>query len=145
MNTWKTNQNLKEYYFRRKHTLFLITKVPGLMILKVRSFFSHGTSNSYGVLITYLGSNSFVVKNKRNYDTGRILILDVTIDDIDYILINIYNTNTYINKNVWKSRRVNWIFFVKSKVKVWNRNLFSKNRSLFHEITIYFLQSKFIC
>ena len=32
-----------------------------------------------------------MVKNKRNDDTGRILILDVTIDDTYYILINVYN------------------------------------------------------
>ena len=57
-------------------------------------FFSHGTSNSRGVLIAYLGFKSFVVKNKRNDDAGRILILDVSIDDTDYILVNIYNGNT---------------------------------------------------
>ena len=56
--------------------------------------FSHGTSNSRGVLVVYLGSESFVVKNKINDDAGHILILDVTIDDNDYILVNIYNANT---------------------------------------------------
>ena len=68
------------------------------MILKVKSFFSHGTSNSRGVLIAYFGSKSFVVKNKRNDDAGRILILDTSIDDIDYILVNIYNANTETEK-----------------------------------------------
>ena len=53
----------------------------------------HGTSNSRGVLIGYLGSKFFVVKNKRNDDAGFILILDVSIDDTDYILVNIYNAN----------------------------------------------------
>ena len=57
-------------------------------------FFSHGASNSGGVLIAYLGSRAFVVKNKRNDDAGRILILDVTIDDTDYFLVNIHNANT---------------------------------------------------
>ena len=61
---------------------------------KGQVFFSHGTSNSRGVLIAYLGSKSFVVKNKRNDDAGRILILDASIDDTDYILANIYNANT---------------------------------------------------
>ena len=61
---------------------------------KGRVFFSHGTSNSHGVSIAYLGSKCFVAKNKRNDDAGRILILDVTFNDTDYILINIYNTNT---------------------------------------------------
>ena len=61
---------------------------------KGQVFFSHGTSNSRGVLIAYLGSKSFVVKNKRNDDAGRILILDASIDGTDYILVNIYNANT---------------------------------------------------
>ena len=61
---------------------------------KGQVFFSHGTSNSRGVLIAYLGSQSFVVKNKRNDDAGHILILNVSIDDTDYILVNIYNANT---------------------------------------------------
>ena len=57
---------------------------------KGQFFFSHGTSSSRGVLTVYLGSKSFVVKNKRNDDAGRILILYVSIDDTDYILVNIY-------------------------------------------------------
>ena len=61
---------------------------------KDQVFSSHGTSNSRGVLIAYLGSQSFVVKNKRNDDTGRILIFNASIDDNDYILVNIYNANT---------------------------------------------------
>ena len=58
----------------------------------------HSTSNSPGVLIAYLGSKSFVVKNKRNDDAGCILIFDVSIDDTDYILVNIYNGNTETEK-----------------------------------------------
>ena len=69
--------------------------MPGLMILKVTLFFFlHGTSNSCGVLIAYLGSNSFAAKNKRNDDAVHILILGVTIDNTDYILVNIYSANT---------------------------------------------------
>ena len=41
--------------------------------------------------MTYLRSKSFVVKNERN-EAGRILILDVTIDETDYISINVYNS-----------------------------------------------------
>ena len=61
---------------------------------KGQVFFWHGTSNSRGILIAYLGSKSFVVKNKRNDDAGRILIPDISIDDTDYILVNIYDANT---------------------------------------------------
>ena len=57
-------------------------KIPGLMILKVKSFFSQWYIQHYGgALIAYLGSKSSAVKNKRNDYSGRILILDVTIDD----------------------------------------------------------------
>ena len=41
-------------------------------------------------VITCLGSKSLAVKNKRNDGPGRILILDITIDNTDYILRNIY-------------------------------------------------------
>ena len=33
-------------------------------------------------------------RNKRNDNACRTLILDVTIDDTDYILVNLYNANT---------------------------------------------------
>ena len=35
-----------------------------------------------------------MVKNKRNDEAGRILVLDVSFDDTDYFLANIYNANT---------------------------------------------------
>ena len=55
---------------------------------------AHGITNSRGVLIAYLDSKSFTVKKRINNDTARILIVDVTGDDTDYILVNIYKTNT---------------------------------------------------
>ena len=42
---------------------------------KGQVFLSHDTSNSCGVLIAYLGCKSFVIKNKRSGDAGRILNL----------------------------------------------------------------------
>ena len=78
-----------DYYLGTKPILFLMTKMSGLMILRV-SFFPMVHPNP----VAYLASKSFVVKNKRNYDAGCILILDVTTDDIDYNLINIYYANT---------------------------------------------------
>ena len=41
-----------------------------------------------------LRSESFTVENNRNVDPGRILILDVTIKDTDYVLISINNADT---------------------------------------------------
>ena len=57
-------------------------------------FFSHGVSNSCGVLIAYLGTKSFVLNEHKSNKAGRILILDITLDADQYILINLYNANT---------------------------------------------------
>ena len=57
-------------------------------------FFCHGKSNSCGVLIGFIGNKPFNVKNKISDDNGRILILEVNIDDSEFLLINLYNANT---------------------------------------------------
>ena len=61
---------------------------------KGQLYFSHGKTNSCGVLIAFYGSINVVVKNQMNDDNGRILILEVTVDDTEYLLINMYNANT---------------------------------------------------
>ena len=58
------------------------------------TFFSHGKRNSCGVLISYIGTHNFVVNNQKTDNDGRILILDVTINDVNFVLINLYNVNT---------------------------------------------------
>ena len=58
------------------------------------SFFSHWKSNSCGVLTAYFGVGTFTVKRQQTDKEGRILILDVSINDSEYILINLYNANT---------------------------------------------------
>ena len=62
--------------------------------LERSNFFSHGKSNSCGVLIAYFGTGTFTVKKQRTDKEGRILVLDASINDSEYILINLYNTNT---------------------------------------------------
>ena len=57
-------------------------------------FFSHGKSNSCGVLIAFFGTGTFTVKKQQTDKEGRILILPVSINDSEYILINLYNANT---------------------------------------------------
>ena len=52
-------------------------------------FFSHGASNCCGVLIAYLGKKSFVFNKQKTDKSGRILILDDTLDADQYILINL--------------------------------------------------------
>ena len=57
-------------------------------------FYSHSKSNSFGVLICFIGSKKVFIRNKLSDNDGRILILDVDIDDENVILINLYNPNT---------------------------------------------------
>ena len=58
------------------------------------SFFSHGKRYSCGVLISYTGTHNFVVSNLKNDNDGGILILDVTINNVNSVLINLYDANT---------------------------------------------------
>ena len=56
-------------------------------------FFSHGKSNSTGCAIAFSDNFSVKVKNQARDDCGRLLILEVTINDTDFLLINLYNAN----------------------------------------------------
>ena len=51
-------------------------------------------TNSCSVLITFYRNMNVVVKNQFNDDNRSILILEVTIDDTGYLLVNLYNANT---------------------------------------------------
>ena len=57
-------------------------------------FFYHGTISPCGVLIGYLGKTSFVFNKQKIDKVGEILIVGVTLDTEQYILINLYNANT---------------------------------------------------
>ena len=45
-------------------------------------------------MITFFGKNKICVNSQITDKHGRMLILDVTIDGSEYILVNIYNANT---------------------------------------------------
>ena len=55
-------------------------------------FFSHGKTNSFGILTVYFGKETFTVKKKTDKE-GRILILDISVNDSKCILL-IYITLT---------------------------------------------------
>ena len=57
-------------------------------------FFSHGVSNSCGVLIAYLGKNSYILNEQKTDNTGRILIFDITLHADQFVLSKLYNANT---------------------------------------------------
>ena len=56
-------------------------------------YFSHGMSNSCSVLIAYFGKERLPLKKQTDKE-GRILIVHVSINDSEYILINLYNSDT---------------------------------------------------
>ena len=41
-----------------------------------------------------MGTHNFVVNNQKTGNDGRILILDVSINDVNFVLVNLYNANT---------------------------------------------------
>ena len=57
-------------------------------------FFSHGRINSFGVLTAQFGKETFDVKKQETDKEVCILIFDVSVNDYEYILINLNNTNT---------------------------------------------------
>ena len=57
-------------------------------------FYSHGTTNSCGVAIPFLGSKSLEVVETKNDGQGRILMLDIKICDKELLLVDLYNSNT---------------------------------------------------
>ena len=54
-------------------------------------FFSHGKTNSCGVLTAYFRKETFNVKKQGTDKECHILIRDVSANDSEYILINLYN------------------------------------------------------
>ena len=53
-------------------------------------FFSHGKINSCGVTIGFVGTN---ILNVKRDNLGRILVIEVKIDDSVFVYINVYNAN----------------------------------------------------
>ena len=55
---------------------------------KSQVFFSHGKTDSCVVLIAYFATETFFANKQEKDKEGGILILDVSINDSEYILIN---------------------------------------------------------
>ena len=98
--------------------------------LKGKLFFSHGHSNSCGVAIGFLGNMNFNVLNKIQDNDGRILILDVQVDDTAFLLINLYNVNKEFEElNVLKTLS-NFLSHI--------TDLHSKNRIFGGDFNVFF-------
>ena len=57
-------------------------------------YFSHRKTNSCSVAIGYVESKFFALANQTADKNGRLLLIEPIVDDIKFILINIYNCNT---------------------------------------------------
>ena len=68
-------------------------------------FSSHFSLNSCRFMIGYLGSLKFQLSKINEDDHGRILIVDASIDNQNFALINFYNANT-------ESEQINTIYEV---------------------------------
>ena len=56
-------------------------------------FFAHGKKNSCGVAIGFCGNDELNIISKKCDDNGCILMLETTIFDEIFLLINLYNAN----------------------------------------------------
>ena len=95
LDTLGRKSQIMEYYSYRKLIPLMTPSSTGVTILKLNYFFSHGTTDSCGVMIGYLGRNKIKVNRTRNDNQGRILIVNADIDEETFVLIfNLYNANT---------------------------------------------------
>ena len=58
-----------------------------------RGFFSNGTSNSKGVCTLFKNNFDFKLHNVKKDEEGRVLCLDIEIDETRFVLCNIYAPN----------------------------------------------------
>ena len=91
---------IKEYQKRKYQEL-----VP----FKGKLFFSHGRTNSCGVAISYYGSKTFTLLKKLTDQSGRILVLEVNVNDDVYVLANLYNPNTESEQLLTLSQLTNFL------------------------------------
>ena len=85
-----------DLFFFRKHLALLITDYEKRWCdeLNGNFYFSHGKTNLGSVAIGYVGSKSFVLANQTTGKNGLLLLTEAIVDDIKFVLINIYNCNT---------------------------------------------------
>ena len=80
-------------FLQKVHSL-KVPKKYGVMNLMLTYFFPHGKTNSCGVLISFYDNINYYVKKSLSDNSGRILVLDVTIDSREYLFFDRYNRNT---------------------------------------------------
>ena len=64
-------------------------------------YFAHGSNHSPGVAILIRKSLDFKLKSIRSDEEGRYLILETTIQDVSFLLVNIYAPNTTTKQSLF--------------------------------------------
>ena len=57
-------------------------------------YFSQWKTNWCGVAIGYIGSKSFVLADQTADKNGHLLVIEAIVDDVKFVLIDIYHCNT---------------------------------------------------
>ena len=70
----------------------------GKMSLMVLFFFSNGKANSCDIGTRFCRKNSFDLIDQKSDENGRILITEPKISEDNFIVINIYNSNTELEQ-----------------------------------------------
>ena len=89
----KNNLRSNGFLFSQETDSSLADEKKWVDELKGPITFSHGKTNSCGVAIGYIGNNKVNVLDKK-IDKNRHMILDVMVDDTNFVPVNIYNPNT---------------------------------------------------
>ena len=83
-------------FFFKKHTLPLKDEKIWNDEFEGQLFFSHDKTNFCDVAIGFVGTKAFNILNIKLDNLGRILVVEIKIDDSVFVLIKIYNDNTEI-------------------------------------------------
>ena len=59
--------------------------------IKGELYFAYGTTNPCGVMIGFITTKKFSVSKTSKNSEGRILIVEVIIEEVPFILVNLYN------------------------------------------------------
>ena len=83
------------YVFYKKPIAQRRSKTSGGLNGVERFFFAHGSTHSRGVAILIRKGFDFKFKSSRSDEEGRYLILEASIQDANFLLVNSYAPNVY--------------------------------------------------
>ena len=89
---------MTKFCFYKKHIPHLMMKIFGRMTSMYLSLTHILPLNPVVSLLLFFGNLNLSVNKQVGDKNGRILILDVNIDEIRYVLVHIYNANTEVEQ-----------------------------------------------